>query len=575
MLTIGGYSLRITPMQDGIMVNRDLLVHTKLLEWTITFTLDNPSSEMKDLLVTEIQSLRSFLNQLPKSTKRRLNFSQWMQELSRVEYRAETLMHQRMKRSLLPIIGDIAHDLFGTATVREIEHIMQLVNDNRNALNKVTNFQNEQLTLINITKEEMKQNRKAINDIISLTSSLTEQIANITANSHAHYYATYQYNLIQDRISALWQHLDELQAVILRAIDQRDLLEQGRLGEQLISVETLKEVANLHDISGIALVQPIEWYYTYCRVFPIWNNEVLAFTVRLPLIDSSPQEGYQIKTFPVPIKDSNTTVKVDVKDFVTVDAGGKLHLPKHCIGENPIVCDPAPTHKNKDTQQECAQSVILKESKLVDHCPMIFQVYPDSLMFHAVPNHVILVTRGEVVREQCSGQDQQTTLPVGVFQIEWGGGCFFSAEHWFVKGVRTRQIEHTLNYRFKPWNIEHLDLPQVIQTIKSTKDLKLPSRLSDLKTVRLNYLPTLPPISTGTYDHFRYIWLCILIIVVPIIILILKVKAKFCFKIRNVPVPEVAEEGKQAPFRLKLQTQKLSGNDHDLEPRPGSPGNNV
>ena len=292
--SVPGYALFVAPMENGVMVKRGLAVHTKVMEWRVTFTLDDPSLDMAKVLIGEVTTLMEYLSKIPLNRRigHRLNIPHWTKELTRIESRTRTLVRGRNKRALLPIIGSIARDLFGTATTKEVKHVMKMVLANRNAMNKIVNFGNEQLTLINITKTELEQNRKAINEIITTTSDLHEQILNITVNTHTHYYLTYQYNLIQDRVSALWQHLDELQAMILQRQDQRDLLEQGRLGEQLIDKETLKEVASLHATPGIEMVTPIEWYYTYCRVFPIWNQDLLAFMVRIPLVEKGPKEGY-------------------------------------------------------------------------------------------------------------------------------------------------------------------------------------------------------------------------------------------------------------------------------------------
>lgn len=547
-----GHGLSITPVSDGIMVKRGLSVHTKLMEWRVTFALDDPSLEMKKVLLSEIIALRKILSDLPPTSTSRMNVPYWLKELARVEYRTEALVHRKVRRSLLPFIGSIAHDLFGTATTQEVEQVMRAVNENRNAMNRVINFQNEQLTIINVTKEELKQNRKTINELITLTSTLGEQIANITAITHTYFYSQYRWNLIQDHIITLCQQVDELQAVSLLNMAQRDLLEQGRLGEQLIAKETLEEVITLHAVSGIEPVKPLEWYYSNCKVFPIWNQDSLVFMARLPLIDSSPQEGFRIETFPVPLPNGNVTARLKVKDFLTMTAKGDLQTPSHCVGNEPIVCDPSPARKDEDDEKRCAQAIILREKNVVDYCPVELQVYPDGLLFQEVPNHVILVTRGEIVHEQCSGKDDHKALEDGTYHVEWDGACVLSTKTWSLRGVRNRELQREITHSWKPWDIIGLNLPTVIHNTPSTKDLKFPSRLSDPKTVRLNFLPTLPPLTVETNLNYHYFWLIALMLFIVPCILLFKFKAKIWSRLR--PKREAKEKGKEEPFKLQIQT---------------------
>ena len=190
-------------MDNGILVKRNLAVRQKLMEWRITFTLDNPNPEMEYKLLTSIHNLKQSLIALtdPKDQER-LPIQHWLNLLNEMEGETRSLMHRRKPRALLPIIGDISHDLFVTATTREINEIMAKVSENRDTINKLVNFQKEQLTLINVTFNEMK-NRQAINDLIAVTSSLQERIDNITHNAQSHYYTVYRYNIIQDHINTL------------------------------------------------------------------------------------------------------------------------------------------------------------------------------------------------------------------------------------------------------------------------------------------------------------------------------------------------------------------------------------
>ena len=105
----------------------------------------------------------------------------------------------------------------------------------------------------------------------------------------------------------------------------------------MVAKQQLHEILKLHIIPGVTPIIPLEWHYTNCRIFPIFLNQViLVFMVRLPLVSNSPSEGIRTKTYPVPSKDTNITVRISVTDFVVVGPQKELRIPKLCVGENPI-----------------------------------------------------------------------------------------------------------------------------------------------------------------------------------------------------------------------------------------------
>ena len=257
----------------------------------------------------------------------------------------------------------------------------------------------------------------------------------------------------------------------------------------------------------------------------------------------------------MPIKDTNVTARLQVEDFVVVDAEGEIRLPKYCVGKKPIVCDPAPMKRGEDTAGACVQAVILREEDVSEHCPVQFQVHPEGLVLYTVPNHIIIVTGGETIHEKCTGHDNQQSLGIGTYHVTWDGTCFLTTRTWSLAGVHSQQLERVVHHRWKPWDLIHFSLPNIIEDAMLTKDIHLPSRLSDPKTFRLNLLPTLPPLSSELNSEYHYFWFCLLIILIVVSIVLYRFKGKICSKFWKPKEPETpVEEGKNQPFRLELQT---------------------
>ena len=89
-------------------------------------------------------------------------------------------IHSKVQRSLIPIIGKGLNFLFGTATESDLKTICN--NENRLAKNQEerAHIINENISVINVIRVEMSENRQAINKIIGSLSLLNSEIGNIT-----------------------------------------------------------------------------------------------------------------------------------------------------------------------------------------------------------------------------------------------------------------------------------------------------------------------------------------------------------------------------------------------------------
>ena len=244
---------------------------------------------------------------------------------------------------------------------------------------------------------------------------------------------------------------------------------------------------------------------------------------------------------------------------MVVGSGGDYKIPQQCVGDDIVVCDPTPLHREEDTARDCARAVLLHERGVIDHCPVEIQATPDGLMFHSVSNHVILVTQGEILQEQCSDSQSRQLLSVGTFQIEWNGTCFLTTDRWSLSGVISWRLQRTIHHNWNPWDVLDMDLPLLILNRTSTIDI--PRLLANPKTVRLNLLPTLTPLSVEPLSPLHYLWLCILIVLIVASIVVVKYRHKLPCKCRQskdkymVEKRENKEEkGESEPFRLILQS---------------------
>ncbi|XP_053400522.1 uncharacterized protein LOC123555201 [Mercenaria mercenaria] len=159
------------------------------------------------------------------------------QELSRLKYTYLKLRSKfnnnkfiRNKRSLLPFIGSLFHGLFGVSTDDQINAVRRNVAKLAGTQETILHVLDESLTVLNVTKQGVSENRETINQILTSMEQLHTDLSNFEENIHkelvkfTEFVQTYLQlsNLIQNfkelisRGLSLYEHLEiQLDAVAL------------------------------------------------------------------------------------------------------------------------------------------------------------------------------------------------------------------------------------------------------------------------------------------------------------------------------------------------------------------------
>ena len=87
----------------------------------------------------------------------------------------------RQKRSLLPIVGSALSFLFGTISDGDLHTIRRNIQTISNNQMRMKHIVAQSLTVLNVTRLEVSQNRKAINRIVSSLLYFENTIDNITS----------------------------------------------------------------------------------------------------------------------------------------------------------------------------------------------------------------------------------------------------------------------------------------------------------------------------------------------------------------------------------------------------------
>ena len=212
-LSVSVYGLTVTPMENGVLVKRNIPVRITLAEWKVVLTMDDPSLNMVTVLTQEIHAFRRMIQTIPARYAQIAHKQHWIREVDRVERWIKTLSPRRHRRALLNIIGDISHDLFGTATEKEVQALGEKIQENRDSIKQIIHYEHEMLSFVNVSQKEMLKNRHAINDIISTTKTFEKHIRVLVSESEKDIHALIAYNVISEKMTLIWRHVHTLQRI--------------------------------------------------------------------------------------------------------------------------------------------------------------------------------------------------------------------------------------------------------------------------------------------------------------------------------------------------------------------------
>ena len=120
---------------------------------------------------------------------------------------------------------------------------------------------------------------------------------------------------------------------------QKASLEVGRLTEELLPPSHLVEALKQFSVNTITMITPVQWYYEYVTVHPMWDEEMLIYRAKLPLVDVKEYTAYKIYSWPLPYNTSGYSVQLKTASVVALDTRtGLMCEPKYCVGINPTVC---------------------------------------------------------------------------------------------------------------------------------------------------------------------------------------------------------------------------------------------
>ncbi|CAC5398014.1 unnamed protein product [Mytilus coruscus] len=302
----------LKPFDNFIKKLSNDIVQTGTLAQEITRRYDNPEKEGFKNTFSNLRNEFRLLTDTHTSILRIFN-----------DYKA---LH-RNKRSVLPIIGKAMHFLFGTLTDSDVSAIkgnIRVLADNQN---KISHVLAENLSILNVTRIEVSENRHAINSLIGDLRKIDSKLENVTEEFEKqiidleNYIQQYvQLDLITGELKLLMQkamfYLEHLGS-------QLNMLSLGHLSPSTITPTNLKRLLNeiknklprYLDLSEDPNSNLWFFYRLLTCTTVLYDDKILAI-ISLPLLDSNNRfEVYKAYNLPMPMKNNSTKLLTMVAKF--------------------------------------------------------------------------------------------------------------------------------------------------------------------------------------------------------------------------------------------------------------------
>ncbi|CAG2210600.1 unnamed protein product [Mytilus edulis] len=342
-----------TFIQENVVFHKVNEITTTRSNWLVTFVID-------------LAPFENFVNQLSKDIAQSFILAQratlfyskpgyemYFRTLNNLkeEYRWLTGMYEtilsglqeydklqhRTKRSVLPFVGRIMSFLFGTVSDEDLRTINSNIRVLANNQKRISHVLSESLTIVNVTRAEVAQNRKTINSLTTglhdvdlklrnITTLLKKEIADL--ETFVDIYAkldviTSEMKLMVQRATFYFVHLNS----------QLNMLSLGHLSPSTINPTSFRFLLTEIQSQLPAYLKlpkdPIKdlWaYYQSLTCTTLIYERKIFVVISVPLLDYNNKfEVFKVFNLPIPMQSNKTNVNMVAKfnlesDYIAVNA---------------------------------------------------------------------------------------------------------------------------------------------------------------------------------------------------------------------------------------------------------------
>ena len=450
-----------------------------------------------------------------------------------------TLYQRRSKRSMLPFVGKALHFLFGTVTDSDMDAVRRSVKILTENQRDMAHVVEESLSIINVSRVQISENRQTINAILeglidmgdqiqALSEELERKVHQLEAYVSSYFQIDLVVNEAQQMINRMSNYLEHLQL-------QLNMLSLGRLAPSTITPNNLK--ALLLDIESHLephLKLPADpqkelWtFYQFLTCSTILQNNMILVLVPIPLLDFSYEfEVYRVHNLPVPFTQTNSkestpmTAQYDLESealvvnvqrtrfaFITEEEleGCSKPLLSFCAIRNPVY----PLNVNRF----CVTALFMnKTSEIEEFCQTRVKLSSMLPVARYVTDGLWLLSLNIPMRFSINCPSQplrsiQVHPPIGTLKL--AKSCTATADEMTLTPYYQRESEFQVNYTlvYKQIRLTDLKLWQPFHSaLPNFTKIQFPRKLKGIKDIPMQHLiNTIRDLQNPDEKKGRSIW---------------------------------------------------------------------
>ena len=487
---------QITPITDGVLVTGRQPVSSKAIDYTVLVTMTEPRPP-PDLQRAVLRLSKHIDKVLHEGLLDGRDTHGWTQRVLMLQVALSSPQRfghgrTRSKRGLLNFIGDLSHTLFGTATDKSVSECKEMIKKSRVQAGKIVQMINELTSVVNRTFDDITTNRDRINEIgdfVSKTSYSIKQVEQ-TVNMNTRRWRQLQVFVnVESTLNLLEMSVTAFKEARAKYARQKASLEVGRLTEELLPPSHLVEALKQFSVNTITMITPVQWYYEYVTVHPMWDEEMLIYRAKLPLVDVKEYTAYKIYSWPLPYNTSGYSVQLKTASVVALDTRtGLMCEPKYCVGINPTVCRFEVTYK--DNHFKCEKGILSGSDEGRKDCDVIIKKSDNHPLIQELnPGEYVIITWGESITRQCLNREPELhTLIPGVYLVKVNTNCTYSGREWTINTIKAFNGKLSLtDYQVMIKPIKLIDIIPEQDSIKLLNATKF-IHLKPIVTQKLNHI---------------------------------------------------------------------------------------
>ena len=431
---------------------------------------------------------------------------------------------QRRKRKVFGFIGDLMGDVFGVVTEKDLVNIQKNIRRLAGNQEGLSHVVEESLSIINVSRIEIGENRQKLNDIITTIGSIEDEILNISSHLEQEVREVKRILKLFARLNVV---IAELKLAITRSMNfytqfqlQIQAVTMQRLSPTTIPARILRSM--LLEISG-KLPQTVGLprdphthlfdYYKYLHCVPIFDGKHIMISIKVPLVEYSQQyDLFRAYSLPVPLLGRTRVGDGDKRllayyklesDYLAINSDRSNYVlltenqVQRCGQSGLKICNIKSPIRKTNTGQNCLLSNFNQnKSGVKKFCKIWLRQTPLPTAFYLSNDvYLIIVERPTIFHLSCKpkgGGRKQIGPPGGFLTLHkscQATSSYFSLMGYF-EGKTVKSIDNPANVMLREYNISNIGAWDDINNILSSgnKTIKIPKKLTNIKDFSLNNL---------------------------------------------------------------------------------------